>query len=298
MIECVAKTISNEYLQASDGTAVKPPTIAPETIGMQHKDRVLAELGMINRLAARRFTSPTLAEEAVLYVLDALEQDDWQRVRGHTGPGSFATYLASLSWRLLEDFARRRFGRKRPPRWIRALGGIHALLFRLLCLERLDLNAAVELVAQRQEFPDRGEIETAAWAVLDRIIDCRAHQALEVDIAEADDCRQGSTPFDRFEDDDRDCFLEAIFAGVFDRSVGERRARTHAALRRLRLELDTEERLLLQMCYQDNLSVTRAGELLGLNRHQVHGRLRRLLARLRQALEKAGFAAELRELLD
>ena len=97
--------------------------------------------------------------------------------------------------------------------------------------------------------------------------------------------------------DDRDCFLETLFCGVFDRNDTERRNHTHAALRRLRLELSAEERLLLQLCYQDNLSVTRAGELLGLNRHQVHGRLRRLLARLRQALEQAGLAAELRELL-
>ncbi|MGB5230923.1 MAG: hypothetical protein WBN83_05325 [Desulfoprunum sp.] len=288
---------------ASDGTAVipstiAPETIAPETIGMQDKDRVLAELGTISRLATRRFTSPALAEEAVLHVLDALEKDNWQRVRDHAGPGPFAIYLASLSWRLMEDFARRRFGRRRPPLWIRALGGIHALLFRLLCLERLDLNAAVELVAQRQELPDRDEIETAAWTILDRIIDCRAHQALEVDIAEADDCRQDHSAFNRFEDDDRDCFLETLFSGVFDRSDTARRNRTHTALRRLRLELSAEERLLLQLCYRDNLSVTRAGELLDLNRHQVHGRLRRLLARLRQRLEQAGLAAELRELLD
>ena len=265
---------------------------------MQEKDRVLAQLGTINRLAARRFSNPALAEEAALFVLEALERDDWQRVRSFSGQGAFTVYLASLTWRLLEDFARRRFGRRQAPLWIRALGGIHTLLFRLLCLERHSLTEAVELAAQRQHRPNPAEIESAAHLILEKIIDCRAHQALEVDLGEADGCSQAGSAFSRFEAEDRDCFLEALFAGVFDREDGGRRAAAHAALGRLDLELSGEERLLLKLCFQDGLSVSRAGGLLGLNRHQAHGRLRRLLARLGDAFDKAGIADELRELLD
>jgi len=288
---------------ASDGTAVipstiAPETIAPETIGMQDKDRVLAELGTISRLATRRFTSPALAGEAVLHVLDALEKDNWQRVRDHAGPGPFAIYLASLSWRLMEDFARRRFGRRRPPLWIRALGGIHALLFRLLCLERLDLNAAVELVAQRQESPTGTRSRrrpgpsstgssTAAPTRPSRSTSPRPTTAVRITVPSIASRTTTGTVSSR--PSFPGCSTAAIQRGV---------NRTHTALRRLRLELSAEERLLLQLCYRDNLSVTRAGELLDLNRHQVHGRLRRLLARLRQGLEQAGLAAELRELLD
>jgi hypothetical protein len=265
---------------------------------MQEKDRVLAELETINRLAAHRFSNPALAEEAALFVLEALEQDDWQRIRSHTGNAPFTVYLASLTWRLLEDFARRRFGRRQAPLWIRTLGGIHILLFRLLCLERYSLSDAVELAAQRQHIPNPAEIESAAHAILEKIIDCRAHQALEVDMKEADGCSQTGSAYARFEDMDRDCFLETLFAGVFNQEDGKQRIAAHAAMGRLRLVLTAEERLLLKMCYQDGLSVTRAGELLGLNRHQAHGRLRRLLARLGDAFEKAGIADELRELLD
>lgn len=265
---------------------------------MKEKDRVFAELETISRLAARRFSNPALAEEAVLSVLEALEKDDWHRVRSYSGQGSFPVYLASLTWRLLEDFARRRFGRRQAPLWIRTLGGIHAMLFRLLCLERHSLTEAVELAAQRQHLPNPAEIEAAAHLILEKIIDCRAHQALEVDMKEADGCSQAGSAFARFEDDDRDCFLETLFAGVFDREESGRRTAAHAALGKLHLELSPEERLLLKMCYQDGLSVGRAGELLGLNRHQAHGRLRRLLARLAEDFTKAGIAAELRELLD
>ena len=45
------------------------------------------------------------------------------------------------------------------------------------------------------------------------------------------------------------------------------------------------------------MAVAEAGRMLGWNRHQVHGRLRRLLARLQQDFAAAGLDEELRQLL-
>ena len=265
---------------------------------MHSKEQVFAELEMINRLASRRFSNPVLAEEAVLFVLDGLEANNWQRLQDYTGQSSFPTYLASLTYRLLEDFSRHRFGRKRPPLWIRALGGMHALLFRFLCLERLQVSDAVEYVAQRERIPNRPEIELAAWTILEKVSDCRAHQALEVAIDEADNAFiHGKSEIERLEEEDRNHFLAVLFAGIFEQEGGERLAYSCSRLLDQPLELSAEERLLLRMCYQDNISVTRAGEILGLNRHQVHGRLRRLLARLAEIFQQAGIADELRVLL-
>jgi len=62
--------------------------------------------------------------------------------------------------------------------------------------------------------------------------------------------------------------------------------------------LKAEERLLLKMWYQDGLNITVAGRLLGYNRNQVHGRMRRLLRRLRCEFEKIGIDKELLLLLE
>ena len=105
----------------------------------QWKKKTLAHWDLINRLAVRRFGTATLAEEAALFVMNGLAADSWHRVKAHTGKGSFKSFLASLSWRLLEDFSRKRFGRVRPPLWIKKLGGIWSLLFSLLCLERFSV---------------------------------------------------------------------------------------------------------------------------------------------------------------
>ena len=63
------------------------------------------------------------------------------------------------------------------------------------------------------------------------------------------------------------------------------------------LRLESRERLLLQLCYRDGVAVTEAGRMLGWNRFQTHGRLRRLLERLRQDLHRVGLDQELRLLL-
>lgn len=79
------------------------------------KQATLAQLGSFERLARQRFRDETLAQEAVDYVLDKLQEDAWRRVRAHRGTARLETYLQTVAARLLEDFARRRFGRVRVP---------------------------------------------------------------------------------------------------------------------------------------------------------------------------------------
>ncbi len=126
-------------------------------------------------MAGRRFVQAELAEEAALYVMDGLAQDDWSRLRTFTGRSTLATYIGTLTLRLLEDFARTRFGRVKPPLWICRLGGIWMTLFRLLCLERFSPDEAVALIGNRQP----GQIEAAeeaAYRILGELPSCGEHQ--------------------------------------------------------------------------------------------------------------------------
>ncbi len=69
-------------------------------------------------------------------------------------------------------------------------------------------------------------------------------------------------------------------------------------MNQLEICLSPEEKLLLKLCYQDGLGVAKAGEMLGLSRFQVHGKKRRLMARLKEELERTGLAQDLRPLLN
>lgn len=256
----------------------------------------MAHWEMIDNLAARRFDSTHFAEEAALFVLEQLAADNWKRVRKFSGRSSFKTYLASVCYRLLEDFSRQKFGRKQPPAWIKRLGGVWVRLFQLLCLERVELVEAVERAAQIFSKEEKKSIEDKGLMVLEDVIDCRSHQAREVEYDDAQDGQyrgKYSAQERQLEDDEKELLLRALFQDVLETDANQKIYESAKEIITVGVELQAEERLLLKLCFRDGLSVTKAGRMLGYNRNQVHGRMRRLLNRLRQEFVNNGIDKEL-----
>jgi DNA-directed RNA polymerase specialized sigma24 family protein len=262
------------------------------------KKKALAHWDLINRLAVRRFGTVPLAEEAALFVMDSLAADSWKRLQAHSGKGSFKSYLASLSWRLLEDFSRKRFGRVRPPLWIKKLGGIWSLLFSLLCLERFSVSDAVESVSCRYPANEKSGIEDAALSLLGRIPQCGKNQGLESSLEEKEVAGDLKECPEQLLENDEQAYL---FASLFNQLLGEecdiKVPERFSLLLTDGIALSPEEKILLKLLYQDNMGVARTGTMLGLNRDQVNGRVRRLLARLRKDFQNMGLEKELLVLL-
>jgi RNA polymerase sigma factor (sigma-70 family) len=256
----------------------------------------MSHWGLIDRLARRRFVKDVIAEEAALYVINGLEENNWQRLEHFSGKASWAAFLSSLTFRLLEDFARKKFGRLRPPLWIRNLGGVWELLFRFLCQERLPIGEAVEHVQVRMPSKQKAAIEDSARMIHAEVTDCGSHQNMEVPL-EDDHSDPQSHTHQHLEEAERNLFFAALFQGLLDMDREDVFSESLARAFTTGLLLEAEERLLLKLCFQDGIGVTEAGRMLGMNRHQVHGRLRRLLARLRSDFEKMGIGGELRNLL-
>lgn len=258
------------------------------------KTQTLAHWEQINRTAVRRFGDTVLAEEAALSVIERLEEDNWKRVRAYRGRATFSTYLQVLTGRILEDFARSRFGRVRPPSWVKVLGGIWSKLFSALCLERLQVTEAVEVVFQRQSISSRKEIEEAAYTILGKISGCGSEHGLEV---EYDEIRTESSavhfrPVSLIEDKE----LREVLTEILGLRAGEEvllQEKNIARLKKVKITLLPEEKLLLRLCFQDDLSVAGAGKMIGLNRNQAYGKMRRLLTRIRNAFKQAGLDREL-----
>ena len=265
----------------------------------EYKDILLAQWSLIDHMATRRFPG-SLAEEAALYVLEKLQEDNCRRLRNHDGRAAWPAFIGLLTSRLLEDFSRKKFGRLRPPAWLRKLDGIWLELYDFLCRQRLAPDDAVEMVLMRTTAAQK-RVEEAAWTILGRITDCGRHQGLEVELVENEspsdsigqNHRQG--PEETMAAAERRLFFSLLLETDVDAAQMAGLDRLVAVLRESRMS--AEERLLLQMIYRDQIPVREAGRLLGLNVNQVHGRLRRLLARLRQNLQQAGLEEELRLLL-
>ncbi len=100
-----------------------------------------------------------------------------------------------------------------------------------------------------------------------------------------------------FESADRR-LLSAVFHLVIGETEGEVTGTVMEKFEGLNISLTPEDKLLLKHRYQEGLPVTEAGGLLGLNRFQASGRMRRLMARLKTEFERVGLDRELRLLLE
>lgn len=288
-----------------------------------HRQRVFAHWDLLNQLARRRFPergsaeASNLAEEASLYVLNRLEEDDWLRVRQHRGQSSFRTFLAQVTQRLLEDFWRQKYGRPRVPAWIKALGPLWERAYRKLCRERLPAPTVIEeMRAAFDPGRDPAALEEIVKAIRARIIDCGALPADKAerpmadfpDSFDVDGVAESAARTPSVEEgvvaEQRSHLLKVIAAWLDpERAAGSGAAPDDnplaAALRKLpdRLRLTPEERLLLRLVYQEGMTVTDAGQRLGLGVNSVQGKMRRLLERIRSALRAVGLDRTLADAL-
>ena len=260
------------------------------------KERVFKHWDMMTALSTRRFGDTALAEEALLAAIDSLSENDWHRIKQYKNKAKFKSYLSVVVLRLFEDFSRKRFGRARPPLWITQLGGIWKKLFVTLCLERLGVVSAVETVHQQQQEITKENIEDAAYTLLGKIPQCGNSNAetqidetteSELVVSENKDSLNG--PYEAKESTE-------LLANLFNVICGEKSfdfTRMASQYEKVNLYLSSEERLLLKLCFQDGMNVTAAGKMLGLTRFQVHGKMKRLMVRLRDEFERVGLAEEI-----
>lgn len=96
--------------------------------------------------ALKRFGQNGLAEEATTYVIEELAADNWKRCQQYSGKAKPETFLYTLTGNLLEEFSRKRFGRPRPPEWLKREGEIWVSVWKMICLERQLVNSVIDQI--------------------------------------------------------------------------------------------------------------------------------------------------------
>lgn len=260
------------------------------------KKTVLAHLELIDRLAAKKFPDTSLAEEASMYVLEKLEQDNWQRVRKFEDKAKFSTFLAVLAKRLLEDFSRKKFGRARPPAWVKRLGGLWMEVFRRLCMERLSLPDTVATL--RSEAPTRSssEIEEVAHTILLKISTCGDQRGRETlvenenfDHPDHFESHSKASIEDVLQERDERLLLDAISREFLEENKDG--TSLHVGVKRLQqigIILNPEERLLLRLRFSEGMTFAATGRLLGMSEQQTRRKIKDLLVMLRDKFTLAG----------
>lgn len=147
----------------------------------------------LKRSARRRFPDPTLSEEAFNYAFDALFADDARRLRQYQGRSSKGSYLTVVFRNLLEGFAHKRFGKPRPPAWIKRLGSPWTEIYDLLCAKRRPPESVVDYLGSRGDWSAE-TLRAMVRQVGAQVVNCGGATMEQVDLDPEFVQHDGGTP--------------------------------------------------------------------------------------------------------
>ncbi len=245
------------------------------------------------RLTLKRFVDSQLADEAYNHAFEKISDDEWALLKKYKGGASQGGFMVTVFSNLLEDFARARFGRKRPPTWIDRLGPIWKRIFQMLCLDRLN-PLEIEHRLQ-QESIQASDVQDAVTLIRAKISDCGGGNMLQSQWSEEDQSAQASfssseygSAIDKQIQTRMVTVLVQYLEEMFDDIEPSTRHLADFKALSARIALSDDERMLLRVVYLDGTTVPKAAALLNIREHTLRRRLKAVLSRIRVCLEDAG----------
>jgi RNA polymerase sigma factor for flagellar operon FliA len=241
--------------------------LSPEALFLEH-------VGWIDKVASmicgRYRIWGDEAEEFAASVKIRLMKDDYAAIRRFRGESGFQTYLASVVTRQFHDSMRERLGRWRPSAAAERLGPPAGELEALVHRDGYRLDQAGEKLrtAGRTTLSDH---ELAR--LLARLPSRAPLRPVEVAADAVLLAAEGRSRAD-----------EGLAAAEADARRGE----VMGALERVLGELDTEDRLIVQMHFGDRTTLADVARVLGVEQKPLYRRVERLRARLQKLLESEG----------
>lgn len=246
--------------------------------------------------ARKRFGSHEDGEAAYNYALQEISENNWQRLQdGYAGRGTREGFLCITFVNLLEEYAVKKYGRKRPPAWVQRAGEAWCAIFEMLCLKRLLPESIVERLTGRQHM-DAESVRRAIVQVHSRIPDCGQYD-IETASAQAPQAAVEAEAPTALAITELGILLQAL-AAVVGAESGEQaneKLLTQATLSRfgslrMSLAVSNRERLALHLIYAQGHSVAAAARALDEPEHRVRIMHNKVLARMRAALAELGLA--------
>jgi RNA polymerase sigma factor (sigma-70 family) len=228
-------------------------------------ERVIGAVCRRHRLSAA--DAEDFGSTARLHLID----DDYAALRKFEGRSSMATYLTVVITRQFQDWRNAKWGKWRASAEARRQGPVAVHLERLIVRDRLSMEEAVETL--RTNFSvdaTRAELE----ALIARIPP-RTGRTFVPD----DELEQHAAPAARADN------------ALADRHALEAAHTSSHALSTALRGLPAQDRLILKMRFQDDLSVAEVARLFHLEQKPLYRRIQKLLVDLRAALEAQGFTA-------
>lgn len=230
----------------------------------------------IEKACRRHFNDETEATACQVYVLDSLAASDYRKLRAFKGKSSFNTYLHTLIHRLVIDYARTRYGRKRVPAPVISIGKWAVSVWMLVCFQKFSFDDAYEILRIKGEYND-------------------SFNAYELDIEKVKEypCPENphfSNVHERLDNDiqtvqDEDANPLTCMLLKLDQ---QRRISAGIVIRQVIETFSDKDQLLVRLVYGSDMSAAAAGKAIGLKPPAARKRLRKLLLKFKEKLLSVG----------
>jgi hypothetical protein len=234
-------------------------------------------LRRIMETCRKNFSDENEADECFNFILDQLKSDNFQRLRSYKGDSHVNTFVYTVVNRLVVDFRRSRYGRRRIPAGVKKLGRWAERVYDLVCWKKFTYDDAFDIVSGEKLF-DGPYTEYTKRIETIRTAPCRENPSRR----RYDDTEKMAG--DAAEGDTRNA-LELIIAKL-DR---ERRAAAMGVIQDVMATLTEADRLLVRLVFGSDRKIAAAGRVVGFkSAAAAQRRLRSLLLQFREALLKEG----------
>lgn len=226
---------------------------------------------IVKALTARHRMTPADVEDFTATVHLRLIEDDYAVLRAYAGRSDWSTYLFAVIRRTLQDWHRTRWGRWRPSRTATRLGPAAVLIERLVALDGHRVSEAIDMMRGQYgiESPVE-ELETLA---------AQLPMPPPRTFVSDDALAQVPSP------------AHGPEAAARTAQVSQTAMRVAQMLQAALARLPSQDRLILQLRFEQDLSMAAIGRVVGVDGKALYRRVDRLLAALRTDLLEGGVAA-------
>jgi len=254
-------------------------------------------ISRLEKVSERRFGDNPIAGEAANFVLEELSSENWTRLSSFKGNSHPVRYLNTVSANLLEEFSRKKFGRPRPPVWLKRNGSIWVEIWRQLCLERRQKQFILERWTPTVDNPILvGAIISTIKAKMPW---CGVkNEEIPLDYIENN---QDHAPTDhgmQFSEDEshsKAC-IEAVLLVIRDLANNEfshgindditESVQQIVGTLKQSIELSGQDILILKLVYLEGMKQADVSKFLDIKPYQLNRRIKSILGKIRTALEE------------
>jgi RNA polymerase sigma factor (sigma-70 family) len=205
--------------------------------------------GTLRHVVSQFESTDFAADDCFEFICARLSDDNFRRLKlfNPEGPAHFKTWLTVVAANLCIDWRRSVYGRQRPPRFVIDLPELEQLVFKYLYKQGMTRHECLHVLKARYPKLDAADIAQINKKLYESLSSTQRWQA-------------GVKRNDTVPAEDREELVQESAMGPDARTEY---ARDRAKLEKALSRLDPDERLLLQLRYQQDLTLAEVARLTG-----------------------------------